>query len=262
VTKWNNLIVEKGNGWALLTLNRPRVLNALNRELLEELNEAVAWVETADDVRVLIITGAGEKAFVAGADIGELRRIESAGKAEEAARFGQALFSRIENLPKPVIMAVNGYALGGGCELALSGDIVLAAEHARFGQPEVNLGVIPGYGGTQRLARIVGKYTAKYLCMTGEMITAQEAHRLGFVQKVVPAEELLPEAKRLAEQLAQKPPLALHYAKKAIHAGLDADLETGLKLEASFFGLTFDTQDRIEGMDAFLEKRTPRFQGK
>lgn len=261
MSNWKHIIAEQGEGWVLLTLSRPKVLNALNRELLTELNEAITWVEQANEIKVLIITGAGEKAFVAGADISELRQIPSATGAEQLARLGQALFNRIENLSKPVIMAVNGYALGGGCELAMSGDIILAAEHARFGQPEVNLGVIPGYGGTQRLARAVGKNTAKYLCMTGDMIDAQTALSLGLVQKVLPAADLLGEAKRLAQQLAQKAPLAIQYIKKSIHLGTEIDLQTGLQLEASYFGLTFNTEDRIEGMDAFLEKRAPQFKG-
>lgn len=262
MSNWKNIILQQEEGWALLTLSRPKVLNALSQELLDELNEAVDWVEKTDSVRVLILTGDGEKAFVAGADISEFTQVEYARQAEELALKGQTLFNRIENLPKPVIMAVNGYALGGGCELALCGDIILAAEHARFGLPEVNLGIIPGYGGTQRLARAVGKNMAKYLCMTGEMITAAEAHRLGLVQKVLPASELLKEAKDLAKQLAEKAPLAIQLIKKSIHNGLDVDLKTGLQLEASYFGLCFNTEDRIEGVNAFLEKRPPRFKGK
>lgn len=262
MSNWSNIVVEEGEGWAMLTLSRPKVLNALNHELLKELNEAIAWVEQNEAIRVLIITGAGEKAFVAGADITELRQVESAHTAEQLSRFGQAIFSRIEQLPKPVIMAVNGYALGGGCELAMSGDVILASENARFGQPEVNLGVIPGYGGTQRLARAIGTRMAKYLCMTGEMITAVEALRVGLVQKVLPAEELLPSAKQLAQQLAQKAPFALTYIKKSIQHGMDVDLETSLRLEASYFGLSFDTEDRMEGMDAFIEKRAAQFKGK
>jgi enoyl-CoA hydratase len=262
MSDWKNVQVEKGEAWALVTLNRPKVLNALSRELLEELDAVISWVEQDEEIRVLIITGSGEKAFVAGADITELRQIPSATEAERLARFGQQLFSRIENLPIPVIMAVNGYALGGGCELAMAGDIILASDRARFGQPEINLGVIPGYGGTQRLARRVGTGTAKYLCMTGEMIDAQEAARLGLVQKVVAADQLLDEAKRLAKQLAQKAPIALRYIKKAVDIGTETDLSAGLNLEASYFGLTFNTDDRVEGMDAFLEKRPPRFTGK
>ncbi len=174
---------------------------------------------------------------------------------------GQELFSRIEEMGKPVIMAINGYALGGGCELAMSGDILIASEKARFGQPEVNLGVIPGYGGTQRLARLVGKTTAKYLCLTGEMISAEEALQLGLVQRVVPHDQLLEEARKLAKLLAQKAPIAMKYIKKAVNQGAETDLKSGLRLEAAYFGLSFDTQDRREGMKAFLEKRTPQFRG-
>ncbi|SFI64526.1 enoyl-CoA hydratase/isomerase family protein [Thermoflavimicrobium dichotomicum] len=261
MAQWEHILVEQGGNWVLLTLSRPKVLNALNRELLEELDEAITWVESSDDIRVVIITGAGEKAFVAGADITELREISSAIEAEQLALIGQRVFNRIENLSKPVIMAVNGFALGGGCELAMCGDIILAAENARFGQPEINLGVIPGYGGTQRLARAVGKNMAKYLCMTGDFLSAAEAKELGLVQKIFPSDLLLIEAKKLAEKIAQKAPIALNLIKKAIHQGLDADLETGLKMEAAYFGLTFQTEDRIEGMDAFLQKRQPQFKG-
>ncbi|TCS95656.1 enoyl-CoA hydratase-related protein [Hazenella coriacea] len=262
MSNWKHIQLEQGDDWCMLTLSRPKVLNALSKELLEELSEAIDWVENQEAVRALIITGAGEKAFVAGADISELRQVPSAVEAERLAILGQSIFTRIEELAKPVIMAVNGYALGGGCELAMSGDILLAADHARFGQPEVNLGVIPGYGGTQRLSRAIGKHTAKYLCMTGDMISAEEALRMGLVQKVVPAADLLEEAKKLAKRLAQKAPVALHLTKKAINYGAEADLKTGLQMEASYFGLSFNTEDRIEGMDAFLAKKSPQFKGK
>lgn len=260
--EFNNILFEKGDGWALVTIQRPKAMNALNRETLAELAQAINWVEQEESVRVLIITGAGDKAFVAGADIGELKELSSAAVAEELAVKGQALFTRIEELSKPVIMAIGGYALGGGCELAMSGDILLASERALFGQPEVNLGVIPGYGGTQRLARLVGKSTAKYLCLTGDMISAEEALRLGLVQKVVPHEQLLDEAKQLAAQLAKKAPIAMAYIKKAINLGTEENLQAGLQLEAALFGLSFDTEDRNEGMSAFLEKRKPHFRGK
>lgn len=262
MSNWKYLLWEQGEGWVLLTINRPKVLNALSREVLKELDAAIDWVEQRDEVRVLIITGAGEKAFVAGADIAELNQIASSAEAEQMAELGQQVFTRLENLGKPVIMAVNGFALGGGMELAMCGDILLASTNARFGQPEINLGIIPGYGGTQRLSRLVGRQTAKYLSMTGEMLSADEAVRLGLVQKVVPQEALLKEAKALAETLVKKAPIALKYVKKAIHDGISTDLSTGLKLEASYFGLTFDTDDRKEGMNAFLEKRTARFTGK
>lgn len=262
MSDWKYLQVTKENNWVTLTISRPQVLNALNQELLDELEQVISWIEQTDEIRVLIVTGAGEKAFVAGADIAELRQISDPGKAEQKAKRGQALFRRIEELDKPVIMAVNGFALGGGLELAMCGDIILASENSRFGQPEVNLGIIPGYGGTQRLARLIGRQTAKYLCMTGEMISAVEAKRLGLVHKVLSPKQLLPEAKELAKLLVKKSPLALAYAKKAINQGTEVDLDTGLKLEAAYFGLTFATDDHIEGIDAFLEKREPLFKGK
>lgn len=259
--EWKNISLDKKEGWALLTIQRPKVMNALNQETLAELEQALDWIEQEKDIRALVVTGSGEKAFVAGADIKELKEIPSSAEAEQLAARGQALFSRIEEYAIPVIMAVNGFALGGGCELAMSGDILIAAETARFGQPEVNLGVLPGYGGTQRLARAVGKSTAKYLCLTGDMISAQEAYRLGLVQKVVPANELLQEVENLSVQLTTKAPKAMTYIKKAINRGVETDLSTGLDLEASYFGISFNTQDRVEGMDAFLEKRKPNFKG-
>lgn len=258
---YKHLLVEQTEGTVVLTLNRPKVLNALNAELLEELDQVVTWLEQEESVRAVVITGAGEKSFVAGADISELRQIETSIEAEQKALRGQAIFQKIEDLTKPVIMAINGFALGGGCELAMCGDIILASDRASFGQPEINLGVIPGYGGTQRLARAIGRNHAKYLCMTGDRISAQEAYQLGLVQKIVPANELLNEAKRLADQLAKKAPLALHFIKKAIHNGVEVDLKNGLRMEASYFGLTFHSHDRVEGMDAFLEKRHPDFKG-
>lgn len=258
---YKHLLVEQTEGTVVVTLNRPKVLNALNAELLEELDQVVIWLEQEESVRAVVITGAGEKSFVAGADISELRQIETSIEAEQKALRGQMIFQKIEDLTKPVIMAINGFALGGGCELAMCGDIILASDRASFGQPEINLGVIPGYGGTQRLARAIGRNHAKYLCMTGDRISAQEAYQLGLVQKIVPANELLNEAKRLADQLAKKAPLALHFIKKAIHNGVEVDLKNGLRMEASYFGLTFHSNDRIEGMDAFLEKRHPDFKG-
>lgn len=248
--------------WAQVTIHRPKVLNALNQETLKELDRVLDEIESRREIRALVITGAGEKAFVAGADISELRRIPTAADAERQAAQGQALFLRLERLPIPVIMAVNGYALGGGFELALSGDILLASDQAQFGLPEINLGVLPGYGGTQRLARLAGKNVAKYYTLTGERMDAETAHQLGIVQQVVPASDLLEEAKKLAVKLAGKAPTAVRYIKQTINQGSETDLMTGLQLEASAFGVVFDTQDREEGMDAFLEKRKPSFQGK
>ncbi len=261
VGDWEYVSLKIDQTWALITLARPKVLNALNQQLLGELLEAIVNVSTLPNVKALIITGEGEKAFAAGADIGELQMLENAYRAEQIANFGQMVFSSIEQLSIPVIMAVNGYALGGGCELALAGDIIIASENAMFGQPEVNLGVIPGYGGTQRLARAIGEKNAKYYILTGETFTSNEAKQLGLVQKVVPLKKLLPEAKQLAEKLANLAPIALQYAKKSIHNGLEMSLESGLKQEASYFGLSFTTADRQEGMGAFLEKRKPIFRG-
>lgn len=261
--EWNNIHLEKyDEGWAILTIQRPKVLNALNAETLAELEQALDRVESSPEIRALVVTGAGEKAFVAGADIKELRAIEEADRAEELSGRGQQLFNRIEELSIPVVMAVNGFALGGGFELALSGDILLASDKARFGLPEVNLGILPGYGGTQRLARVVGNSTAKYYALTGEMIPADEAFRLGIVQKVISPDQLLKEAKQLAQKLSKQAPVAMKYIKKAINQGAEADLKTGLQLESSFFGILFNTDDRLEGMDAFLEKRKANFSGK
>jgi enoyl-CoA hydratase len=261
VADWEFVTLEIEQSWALITLSRPKVLNALNQQLLGELLEAVVHVSSTPTVKALIITGKGEKAFAAGADIGELSTVDNASQAERLATFGQTVFSSIEQLTIPVIMAVNGFALGGGCELALAGDIIIASDTAKFGQPEVNLGVIPGYGGTQRLARAIGEKNAKYYIFTGEIFSSKEAHQLGLVQKVVSPKKLLPEAKELAQKLANLAPIALQYIKKSIHNGLDIPLENGLHLEASYFGLTFNTADRKEGMSAFLEKRKPTFRG-
>ncbi|MDR6225576.1 enoyl-CoA hydratase/isomerase family protein [Desmospora profundinema] len=258
---FTQITLEMEDGWALLTINRPKVLNALNQETLQELERALDEVERRKEIRALVITGAGEKAFVAGADITELRRIETAGEAERQATLGQTLFTRLEELPIPVVMAVNGYALGGGFELALSGDILLASDQAQFGLPEINLGVLPGYGGTQRLARLAGKNTAKYFALTGDRMDAETAYHLGIVQRVVPAANLKEEAKSLAAKLARKAPIAIRYIKQVINQGSETDLKTGLRLEASSFGVVFDSQDRVEGMDAFLEKRKPSFRG-
>lgn len=260
---YENILFEvRENGVAVLTVNRPKVLNALNQATLDEIDRALDEVASNSSIKVLVVTGAGDKSFVAGADINEFQLMENAYQAEEMARKGQRLTQKIEALPKPVIMAINGYALGGGCELAMAGDIRIASRNARFGQPEINLGIIPGYGGTQRLPRLVGKGMAKYLCMTGDHITAEEAWRIGLVEKVVEPEVLMDEALKLAEKLAAKPPIALHLIKKAIQEGTETDLDNGLKLEAAYFGLSMNTEDRVEGTRAFLEKRQPRFTGK
>jgi enoyl-CoA hydratase len=247
---------------AVVTLNRPTVLNALRTRLLTELSQALRGLESDDGVRVVVIIGAGEKAFAAGADIAELNALASAGSGADQARSGQALTRQIERMRKPVIMAINGFALGGGCELAMAGDIRIAAENAKFGQPEVNLGLIPGYGGTQRLTRLAGKGAAMHLCLTGEMIDAQEALRIGLVTRVVPGAQLLDEAKRIATTIASKAPLAIAACKRAINNGAHLSLDDGLELEALEFGTLVDTEDIREGTGAFLEKRKPVFKGR
>ena len=246
----------------IVTLNRPSVLNALRSQLLAELSLALVELDRNPDVRAIVITGAGEKAFAAGADISELNALPSAGRGTEQARMGQALTRQIERLGKPVIMAINGFALGGGCELAMAGDIRIAAQNAKFGQPEVNLGLIPGYGGSQRTTRLLGKGAAMYLCLTGEMIDAAEALRLGLVEKVVPQAELMTEAKRIASLIAAKAPLAIAACKRAINNGAHLSIDDALEIEALEFGLLVDTEDIREGTGAFLEKRKPVWKGR
>jgi len=259
---YENILVEREENYAIITLNRPKALNALNRALMAELNTAIDELVGEESVRAIVLTGAGERAFAAGADISEFSAMPSASVAAKFALRGQAVLDKIERLPKPVIAAINGFALGGGCELAMACDIRLAADTARLGQPEINLGIIPGYGGTQRLPRLVGKGTAKLLCLTGDHITAEEALRIGLVDRVVPAANLLTEAKALAAKLAGKAPVAVTAIKQAINVGTEGTLVDGLAFEAAQFGLVFDTEDRVEGVNAFLEKRNPTWQGK
>jgi enoyl-CoA hydratase len=254
---FENITVEQDGPVSVITLNRPTVLNALRVELLRELSAALSALERADDIRAIVITGAGEKAFAAGADIGELNALPNAVAGADQARLGQAITRQIERLRKPVIMAINGFALGGGCELAMSGDIRIASENAKFGQPEVNLGLIPGYGGSQRTTRLVGKGMSMYLCLSGEMIDAKEAHRIGLVEKVVPLAELLTEAKRIANVIATKAPLAITACKRVINGGAHLSIDDALELEAVEFGTLVDTDDFREGTSAFLEKRKP-----
>lgn len=258
---FENILVEVDGPVAVLTLNRPAVLNALNAALLAELSLALVELERNEDVRAIVITGSGEKAFAAGADIGELNALPNAYSGAEKARIGQAVTMQIERLRKPVIMAINGFALGGGCELAMGGDIRIASEKARFGQPEVNLGLMPGYGGSQRTTRLTGKGMAMYLCLTGEMIDAQEALRIGLVQRVVPPESLLQEAKRIAGTIATKAPLAIEATKRAINGGAHLPIADALDLEALEFGTLVGTNDFREGTSAFLEKRKPQWKG-
>ena len=253
-------LVEIADRIATVTLNRPEKLNALNNEVLQELELIFADLEQNPDVGVVIVTGAGENAFVAGADISELKSLDTAGARVQALR-GQAVFQRIESLPKPVIAAVNGFALGGGCELALACHIRIASETARFGLPEVSLGIIPGYGGTQRMARLVGKGVALDLILSGEMTSAADALRMGLVSRVVPVADLQATAQKLARTILSRGPLALRSALAAVNEGLEMTQEQGLQYEASLFGLLAATQDMQEGMSAFLEKRQAAFKG-
>ena len=254
--------VDRADGIAVITLNRPAVLNALSTALLSELKSAFDALDADLDVRAVIVTGAGEKAFAAGADIAEFKQIESAVAGAAFARRGQAIMTSIARMRVPVIAAVNGFALGGGCELAMACDIRLASENARFGQPEVNLGLVPGYGGTQRLTRLAGMGAAMYLCLSGEIIDAERALRIGLVQKVVPLPELLSEAKRLAATIASKAPLSVQAAKRAIVDGAEAGLVEGIEIEALHFGSMTVTEDFREGTTAFLEKRKAVFVGR
>jgi enoyl-CoA hydratase len=256
------LEVDTERSVALITINRADKLNALSRPLLADLGAAVDEVAADDRARALIITGAGNKAFVAGADIAEIAALEGAEMGEEYSRFGQEVMRKLELLPKPVIMAINGYALGGGCELALCGDVRIAADTAQLGQPEINLGVIPGFGATQRLARLIGRDRAKLLIFTGERVGAEEAYQLGLVDRVVPAAGLMDAAYELAASLAGKAPRALALVKAAVNGGLDLPLDEGLKLEADLFGRIVNTEDRREGTSAFLEKRQAQWSGR
>jgi enoyl-CoA hydratase len=258
---YENLLVEKRDGIAFITFNRPKVLNALNRKTVEELRDAL--VDARDDaaVRVLILTGAGEKAFVAGADIGELAQ-QTPVSGKEFSLFGQSVFHLLETIGKPSICAINGFCLGGGCELALSCTIRIACKNAKLGQPEVKLGIIPGYGGSQRLARLCGKGVAHELCLTGEMITAEEAQRIGLVNRVHEPAELLAAAEAMAKKIIANAPVAVKFTMEAIERGTEMPLEEGLFLEASLFGLSCATEDMREGTKAFLEKRAAAFQGK
>ena len=257
---FDNLLFAREGAVALLTLNRPQSLNALDSSLLHDLRQALTQLADDRDVRAVILTGAGEKAFAAGADIREFSGLSPSGM-QAYARQGQETFAAIEQLPKPVIAAVNGFALGGGCELALACSVRLAAETARLGQPEVNLGLIPGFGGTQRLPRLIGKGRALDLLLTGRQIDAHEAHRIGLVDRVVAPAALLNEARELARMLAAKPPLAVKSILEAVHRGLDASIHDGQALEAALFGVLASTADMREGTAAFLDKRPPTFRG-
>ena len=257
---FDNLILDRDGAVATVVVNRPAVLNALSLATLDELRRVFGDLQRDASVRVVIVTGAGEKAFVAGADINELARQTPVG-GRAMARAGQAVFDLIEQLGKPVIAAINGYALGGGCELAMACTLRVAADTARLGQPEINLGIIPGYGGTQRLPRLVGRGRALEMLLTGAPIAAAEAHRIGLVDRVVPAADLMTSARALAAQLAAQPPVAVRFILEAVHRGLDGTLADGQAHEATLFGLSVATADMREGTRAFLEKRKPTFTG-
>jgi enoyl-CoA hydratase/carnithine racemase len=255
-----NVAYAKKGPIAYVTLNRPKVLNALNTKTWQDLK--TAFEDARDDVamRGVILTGAGDKAFIAGADISELTNL-TAVEAEKSSAFGQSVLDLIENLGKPVIAAVNGFALGGGCETAMACTIRIAVENAKFGQPEVKLGLIPGGGGTQRLPRLVGKGRALQLILTGEMISAQEAYRIGLVNEVVPAANLITRAETILKQIFSNAPIAVKYSLEAVNKGLETSQTEGLSLEASLFGLCAGTEDKKEGTQAFLQKRAAQFQG-
>jgi enoyl-CoA hydratase/carnithine racemase len=256
-----NVLYEKKGAIAYVTVNRPKVLNALNTPTWKDLRTAFEDARDDTAIRGVILTGAGNKAFIAGADIGELAHV-AAFEAEQSSRFGQDVLDLIENLGKPVIAAVNGFALGGGCETAMACTIRLAVDTAKFGQPEVTLGLVPGGGGTQRLPRLVGKGRALHLILSGEMISAQEAYRIGLVNEIVPAADLVTRAEAILKKIASNAPIAVKFALEAANKGLDTSQGEGLLLEASYFGLCAATEDKKEGTTAFLEKRAPQFHGR
>jgi enoyl-CoA hydratase len=256
-----NVKYEKKGVIAYVTVDRPKVLNALNTSTWNDLKAAFEDAKADASVRGVILTGSGDKAFIAGADISELAHLDAYG-AEESSRLGQGVLDFIENLGKPVIAAINGFALGGGCETAMACTMRIAAEQARFGQPEVKLGLLPGGGGTQRLPRLVGKGRAMQLILTGETISAHEAYRIGLVNEVVPAENLIDRAETILKQVAANAPIAVKFSLDAANKGLDSSQSAGLALEASYFGICAASEDKKEGTSAFLEKRAPQFQGR
>jgi enoyl-CoA hydratase len=258
---FDNLLLERDGAIALLTINRPKVLNALNSQTIDELRRAIFDLMHDDSARAVIVTGAGEKSFVAGADINELAVQTPTGGREHALK-GQHVFDLIENMGKPVIAAINGFALGGGCELAMACTLRLAADTAKLGQPEIGLGLLPGYAGTQRLPRLVGKGKAMEVTLTGTPIAADEAQRIGLVNRVVPAAELMAEARKLAAQLARSAPIAMRYIINAVNKGVEMPFADACQYEATLFGLVASTDDMREGTTAFLEKRKPEFKGK
>ena len=256
-----NVLYERKGAIAYVTVNRPKVLNALNHRTWEDLRTAFEDARDDAEVRGVILTGAGDKAFIAGADISELAHV-SAVEAEQSSSFGQAVLTLVDNLGKPVIAAINGFALGGGCETAMACTIRIAAENAKFGQPEVKLGLLPGGGGTQRLPRLVGKGRALQLILSGETINASEAYRIGLVNEVVPAADLVPRAEAILKQIFANAPIAVKYSIEAVNKGLETSQAEGFALEASFFGLCAATEDKKEGTSAFLEKRVAQFRAR
>jgi enoyl-CoA hydratase/carnithine racemase len=256
-----NVLYEKRGPIALVTVNRPKVLNALNAQTWQDLRTAFEDAQNDPTVRGTILTGAGDKAFIAGADIGDLAHA-TAIEAERSSRFGQEVLDLVENLGKPVVAAVNGFALGGGCETAMACTLRIAVEHAQFGQPEVKLGLLPGGGGTQRLPRLVGKGRALQLILSGGMISAQEAYRIGLVNEVVPAANLIARAEQILKQIASNAPVSVRLSLEAVNRGMDTSQSEGFALEASYFGLCAATEDKKEGTSAFLEKRAPQFHGR
>ncbi len=258
---YENVLLEKKNSIAYVTVNRPKVLNALNMATMEELRAAFTDIKNDASIRVVIFTGSGEKAFIAGADIGELAK-QDAVSGKEYTHRGQATLDLIENLGKPVIACINGFALGGGCEIAMACTMRLASENAKLGQPEVKLGVMPGYGGSQRLPRLVGKGLAMQMVLAGEMMTAQEAHRIGLVNEVTAPADLIPRGEAIAAKIIANAPLAVQYTMEAVNKGMEMTLAEGLYLEAALFGVCCATEDKKEGTTAFLEKRAAVFKGK
>jgi enoyl-CoA hydratase len=258
---YENLLYEKRDRIGFITFNRPKVLNALNRQTMEELNQILIAAREDDEVRVLLLTGAGEKSFVAGADISELA-VQTPVSGRDTALFGQSVLHRLETLGKPSIAAINGFALGGGCEVALACSMRLASKTAKLGQPEVKLGILTGYGGSQRLSRLCGKGVAHELCLTGEMISAEEALRIGLVNHVYEPAELLPAAEALAKKIIANAPLAVRFTMEAIERGVEMPQQEGQFLEATLFGICASTEDMREGTRAFLEKRPAQFHGK
>jgi enoyl-CoA hydratase len=253
---YQNIVLQKEENVATVTFNRPEAMNALNNQTRAEFAAAIAEVAADDEIKVLILTGSG-KAFVAGSDIKEFSQTTSYA-AHNINRLGEI----VEKLEKPVIAAVNGFCLGGGCEIAMACDIIIASEKAKFGQPEINIGIIPGGGATQRLPRLIGMCRAKELIYTGDIISAEEAYRLGLVNRVVPVEQIMPVAKELAKKIATKSTAALKLAKTAINHGMQTNLESGLKYEYELYSLALSLEDRVEGVNAFLEKRAPKFVGR